>query len=226
MDRAAFTKALHRHRVFRLMKLADIILWLEQINDGTNLVELRRRLSNPLARVLIALAITPTQLNMFGLTTGIASAFYVGKGQFAVGAALLAFSALADAMDGFVARTLGTSSRFGEFFDSVCDRYVDTSLLLGLGWWFVERQKTVYVLLIFCSIVGVVVTSYSRARAQSLHLEQGYTGFFNRPQRLITLIICFAYPRCLEIVTWLFALLSNGAAVYRIVVYAAASRRE
>ena len=202
----------------------SILTAIGYINEAKAIARVRLRVSAPLANILIRLGVSPTHLNVVGLITGILAAFFVARGWLRAAAVFVLFSGLADAMDGVVARARGLDSPFGEFVDSVCDRYVDSSLLLGIAWYFMVTEDEMYVFLAFCSVVGVVVTSYSRARAQSLNLEPGYTGFLGRPERLTLLLISLTYPPSLHVLMWTFAILSNITAVHRIIAYAASTR--
>jgi len=198
---------------------------LGHINEHKSVIAFRYRLSAPIARFVMKCGISPTQLNVFGLLAGLACGVCVACGLLQVAGVLWLVSALCDALDGFVARARAIESVFGEFFDSVCDRYVDTTVLLGIAWHFMSVNEPFFVLLTFFAVIGVGVTSYSRARAQSLGLEPGYTGFLNRLERVALLMVAFIFPASLHIVTWALAILSNATAVHRVIAYSSAARR-
>lgn len=201
-----------------------VITGLSHINENPTAVRLRYRATAPIGLVLVSLGVRPTHLNLLGLAFGLLAAYAVGTAHPGVAAATLALSGFCDGLDGVVARRLRVESDFGTFFDSVLDRYVDTAVLLGMAWYFSRQAMELYVLLCFAAVVGTVVTSYARARAESLGLSSRYIGLMNRPERIVLLVVGFAFPPALTAVVWILAILSNATAVHRIVFYSAEAR--
>ena len=158
------------------------------------MIQIKNNVSNPPGIILVKLGIHPTTINIVGLLAGLAAAFFVGFGNLFWGALTFLFSGLADALDGTVARLRREENDFGVFFDSVCDRYVDTAMFLGISWYFMQQQMPLYIFLSFMGLIGTVVTSYSSARAESLSLTSRYIGFMNRPERAILMFIGLVFP--------------------------------
>jgi len=106
-------------------------------------------------------------------------------------AGFLALTAgLCDALDGLMARSLGTAGPQGAFLDSVLDRYGESFLLIGV-WAYLSRfpsYATWGALTVWAALVGSFMVSYTRARGEGLAVSfQG--GIFTREGRLILLII-------------------------------------
>lgn len=208
-----------------MKRVNDLISTLAHLNENPKAIQFRDRISAPLVSFLLAIGLRPTPINFIGLFAGLLAAFVVSWGNFSLAAIILLFSGLADMLDGAVARALKVESKFGVFFDSVCDRYVDTAFLLGLSWYFMNQSAPIYVFLTFATVVGTVVTSYSRARAESLSLSSRYIGFMNRPERIILLLIGVVFPQTLPAVFWILAILTNITAIHRIVFYSENARQ-
>jgi CDP-diacylglycerol--glycerol-3-phosphate 3-phosphatidyltransferase len=117
-------------------------------------------------------------------------------------------------VDGEVARRTKRVTTFGAFFDSVIDRYSDLLLLLGLIHWYAKWDQLFYVALTGLVLIGSVMTSYTRARAESL-IPQCKVGFLERPERIVLLIIGALFNR-MAAVLWIMAFLSNWTVSQRI----------
>jgi CDP-diacylglycerol--glycerol-3-phosphate 3-phosphatidyltransferase len=92
-----------------------------------------------------------------------------------------------DALDGAVARATGQSSRFGGFLDSTIDRYSEAVVFAGLLIYLTETEAgTVPILLTYATIVGSLMISYSRAKAEQIGIK-GDVGFAQRLERVIIL---------------------------------------
>src|SRR5262245_16112289 len=136
------------------------------------------------------------------------------KGQFDWGALVILFAGIFDMMDGEVARRTKRVTKFGAFFDSVIDRYSDLLLLLGLVHWYAKWGQMFYVALTGLVLIGSVMTSYTRARAESL-IPACKVGFLERPERIVLLIIG-ALSNRMAPVLWVMAILSNWTVSQRI----------
>ena len=73
-----------------------------------------------------------------------------------------------DFIDGKVAMETGKTSKFGGFWDSVIDRFSDLALSVGLICLYSSLGRTDYVLITSIAMVFATMTSYTRARAESL----------------------------------------------------------
>jgi phosphatidylglycerophosphate synthase len=170
----------------------------------------------PVVRGLAGLGIKADHLTWLGLALGVAAgvAFFDGQSQLAAG--LLALGGVCDILDGELARRSGVTSRFGAFLDSTLDRLSEAAVLVGIAGFGVRNLETlaiepervvreiqsgldpvswvVLVLLALLSLVGSFMVSYTRARAEGLGLECR-VGWFERPERLVLLILAGAIHR-------------------------------
>jgi CDP-diacylglycerol--glycerol-3-phosphate 3-phosphatidyltransferase len=167
-----------------------------------------------LVRILSALRINPNFLTLLGFIINIFAAYCLAYGQFLLAAAVIFLAGAFDMLDGAVARITHTASPFGAFFDSVIDRYSDMTLYLGLIIYFGRADRMEYVVLVGICIMGSMMTSYARARAESL-VETCKVGFLERPERVVLLIIGTIFNR-VEHVLWVIAILSNWTVISRI----------
>jgi phosphatidylglycerophosphate synthase len=152
------------------------------------------RVINPLVRVLIRAGLTPNMVTTIGLVLniGVAIIFIEGaekgnRGDLSyVGwaGALILFAGLFDMLDGQVARLGNMSSRFGALYDSVLDRYSELILFLGICYYLVAHHYFLSSLFAFIGLMGSMMVSYTRARAEGLGIECK-DGLMQRPERVI-----------------------------------------
>ena len=179
--------------------------------------------ADPVARVLLRARLQPNQLTILGLVVSLIAAHGFAQGRLRTAALLLAVAGLCDFFDGALARLAGCVSAFGAFLDSVVDRYSDLVVLLGIVLFYERADDFTGVFFTMLAGVGTIMTSYTKARAQSVGLPCE-TGFLERPERLIILIAGSLFGLLTPTVIAL-ALLSNLTALQRIFhVRKAASR--
>jgi soluble lytic murein transglycosylase len=173
-----------------------------------------RAWTEPVGQVLVRLHLRPNHLTVAGLGISLlaAAAFVVGRTRTA--GVLLIFAGLFDFFDGALARASGQVTPFGAFLDSVIDRYSDLVVLLGIVMLFVGMPHTRGAIVAMAGLVGTVMVSYTKARAESVGVECN-VGVMERPERLICLI-AGALLDLLEPALWVLAVLANLTAVQRI----------
>ena len=93
-----------------------------------------------------------------------------------------------DFIDGKVAHITGKQSEFGAFWDSTLDRFSDLALFTGLIWLYSSLGREGYVLVATSALIFSIMTSYARARAESL-IEKCKVGFMERPERIVLFMI-------------------------------------
>lgn len=151
---------------------------------------------NPFVRLLIRMGVTPNVVTTIGLLGNIAAAgilVYAGwKGTATdmnynlvtwAGAIIILFS-LFDMLDGQVARIGNMASTFGAMYDSVLDRYCELFTLGGISYYLIQKGYVIGALITFIALVGSIMVSYVRARAEGLGLECKI-GFMQRPERVV-----------------------------------------
>ena len=177
-------------------------------------------------RPLAQLGITPNTLTLLGLVLSMATAIVIARGYFLVGGLLVLFAGIFDMFDGALARARNASSTFGAFLDSTLDRYSESIILFGLFWytlqagtlqdhfWPFHHEQTWMLSSIYIAVVGSLMVSYAKARAEGLGLECK-TGLLARPERVVILAIGLLAGAVIWAVL-LLALFSNVTAVERI----------
>jgi CDP-diacylglycerol--glycerol-3-phosphate 3-phosphatidyltransferase len=120
-----------------------------------------------------------------------------------------------DVLDGRVARLRGRETKFGAFLDSTMDRYSDMLLYMGLLVLYARVDRTPHMVLVWVAAFGSFMTSYARARAESL-IPRCSVGFLERPERL-ALLILGALANRMPAALWVIAVFSNLTALQRIV---------
>ncbi len=173
-----------------------------------------QRLGDPVARVLLRAHVRPNHLTVVGLGVSILAALALSQGRLRVGAVLLTLAGLFDFFDGSLARLANSVSAFGAFLDSVVDRYSDLVVLLGVVLYYHRAADTQGVLLTMITMVGTIMISYTKARAQSIGLACEI-GLMERPERLIVLIAGATFNLLTPAVVAL-AVLTNVTALHRI----------
>lgn len=158
--------------------------------------------------------VNPNILTFTGLGINIFATVLFAKGMFFWAGLVVLFGGVFDMLDGAVARVTKTVTRFGAFLDSVVDRYSDMLMLFGLLIWYAKVDRMLYVGLTGMVIIGSVMTSYTRARAESL-IPACKVGFLERAERVVMLIVGALFDR-LAVVLWLMAILTNWTVIQRI----------
>jgi len=151
---------------------------------------------DPVVRLLIKLGLTPNAVTTIGfiLNIGVAVIFVIGaeegnRGDLTyVGWAggLILFAGLFDMLDGQVARLGNMKSTFGALYDSVLDRYSELIMFLGICYYLVAHHYFLSSIFAFIAMIGSMMVSYVRARAEGLGVEiKG--GLMQRPERVVTI---------------------------------------
>lgn len=180
---------------------------------------------DPVVEILARLGVSPNGLTLFGCLLNVAAGMLIGLGHVQWGGVLMTFVAMPmDALDGSLARKLGKESKFGAFFDSVLDRYAEGALLLGLAWHFVAAGDTTSVVVTVAALVGSLMVSYTRARAEGIGVECKI-GLFSRFGRFALLAIGLLTNQPV-IMVWLLAILSNVTAAQRVAHVLRATSRQ
>ncbi len=160
-------------------------------------------LINPLVKLLVKLRITPNIITTTGLVLNIVAAviFITGgelgeRGDLSYigwGCGMILFAGLFDMLDGQVARLGNMASRFGSLYDSVLDRYSELIMFFGICYYLVAHHYLLSSIIAFIALIGSMMVSYVRARAEGLDLECK-DGLMQRPERIIIIsvsgIIC------------------------------------
>ena len=177
----------------------------------------------PFVNLFIKLGVSPDTVTLVG-TLGVAAGALVffPQGELLVGVLVITVFVFSDLIDGAMARRLGSASKFGAFFDSTLDRIGDGAIFIGLALYFAweEPSRLYLVLCLVCLLMGGV-TSYARARAESLGM-QANRGIAERADRTVAILIAtgvsdwWNLPILLEITLWGLAVAITVTVLQRI----------
>jgi CDP-diacylglycerol--glycerol-3-phosphate 3-phosphatidyltransferase len=131
--------------------------------------------------------ITPNMLSWVGLLFNILTAAVIGGGYLFAAGVLLLLSSVFDMADGALARVSDQMSEFGDFLDATLDRLAEASVGLGLIWHALAVHDDLMAAFSYAFVLGSVMVSYARARAEVLHLDCE-VGLMARPERIIVLV--------------------------------------
>lgn len=201
------------------------------------LQQLIYKIINPVVTGLIKMGVTPNVITTTGLVLNIvAAALFIYAGYLAreesffyvgLGGGVVLFAGLFDMLDGRVARMGNKVSRFGAFYDSVLDRYSELFTLFGLFFFLVLQGYVAWAIVAFVALIGSIMVSYVRARAEGLGLECK-VGLMQRPERVVLTslgaLFCGIFGDCtafdpiliLALPLALIALLANVTAFVRV----------
>jgi phosphatidylglycerophosphate synthase len=178
----------------------------------------------PIAHGIAKLGISPDTLTIVG-TIGVAGGalgFYP-RGKFLVGTLVITAFVFSDLMDGAVARVTGSSGPWGAFLDSTLDRVGDGAVFGALALWYAGGgNNTTLCAVALYDLVAGVVTSYSKARAESLGMTAN-VGIAERSERLIAVLVLtgfsgiFGVPVLRAIALWGLAAATTVTVVQRVV---------
>jgi len=171
----------------------------QQTSIRTNLQLGIYKVIDPFVKVLIKLGLTPNAVTSIGfaLNIGVAVIFVIGgeegnRGDLSyIGWAggLILFAGLFDMLDGQVARLGNMKSTFGALYDSVLDRYSELIMFFGICYYLVAQHYFLSSIFAFIALVGSMMVSYVRARAEGLGIESK-GGLMQRPERVVTIGLC------------------------------------
>ena len=154
----------------------------------------------------VALRIHPNTLTLIGVLINVAAAVALGRGRFVLAGVIMIVANIFDFIDGKVAQQTNTVSRFGAFWDSTLDRFSDIALFLGLIYLYSTLRRTDYVMVAALAMMFSIMTSYARARAESL-IEKCKVGFMERPERIVLFMIG-AFTNRMGAVLWVILILA------------------
>lgn len=184
----------------------------------------------PVIKGMIRIGFTPNLVTTIGFVLNIAATIMLlyAAGEMTgstsiVGwsGAVILFAGLFDMMDGRLARIGNMSSMFGALWDSTLDRYSELFTLFGIAMYLILNSWVTGGVLTFLAMVGSVMVSYVRARAEGLGIECK-VGLMQRPERVVLTslgaILCGIFDNLwfLVVPIVIIAILANITAFWRI----------
>ena len=162
----------------------------------------------------VALGIHPNVLTLIGVLINIGAGFALANDHFKLAGVIMIVANIFDFIDGKVAHITGKQSAFGAFWDSTLDRFSDLALFTGLIWLYSTLGRHDYVLVTTLTLIFATMTSYARARAESL-VAKCKVGFMERPERIVLFMIG-AFTDRMGAVLWVILVLSVVSVANRI----------
>jgi CDP-diacylglycerol---glycerol-3-phosphate 3-phosphatidyltransferase len=162
----------------------------------------------------VALRVHPNTLTLIGVLVNVGAAWALGYGRFMLAFVIMLVANIFDFIDGKVAHRLQLQSQFGAFWDSTLDRFSDLALLTGLIFLYSHLGRSDYVMIAALTLIFSIMTSYARARAESL-VERCKVGFMERPERIVLFMIGAVTNRMAGVL-WVIFTLSILAVANRI----------
>lgn len=186
---------------------------------------------SPVIDLLLRIGVTPDQVTIVGTLGVVVSAlWFFPRGQLLTGVLMITAFVFSDLIDGAMARKAGTASKWGAFLDSTLDRFGDAAIFGGLLLYYasVHAETTLgepklYVYLCLACLVFGSVTSYIRAKAESLGMT-AKVGIAERAERLVLILVAtglngiFGLPILTELALWLLMAAAGITVIQRIVV--------
>ena len=178
---------------------------------------------SPVATLFLRVGISPDAVTIVG-TLGVAfgALWFFPRGDLLVGVLVITAFVFSDLVDGHMARLSGSASKWGAFLDSTLDRVGDAAIFGGLVLYYVGPGDSdrLAALALFCLVMGSV-TSYARARAESLGME-ARGGVAERADRLAAILVMtglsdlFDLPVLLVLTLWVLGVASTITVLQRI----------
>jgi CDP-diacylglycerol--glycerol-3-phosphate 3-phosphatidyltransferase len=177
----------------------------------------------PIVDLLLRLKVSPDAVTLVG-TLGVSAgalALYP-RGDLLVGTIVVAVFVFSDLIDGAMARKSGRTSSFGAFWDSTLDRVGDAAIFVGLALYYARSGDSyLYLCLSMFCLVSGNLTSYARARAESLGMD-AKGGIAERADRIVAILLAAGFaglldlPILLKVTLWVLAAASAYTVVFRV----------
>ena len=179
-------------------------------------------LLNPPAKLLLRLHVSPDAVTLVGtLGAVLCAVLFIARGSFVVGVLGVILFAVADLLDGTMARMKGTSGPWGNFLDASLDRVADGAIFGSVAFWAASTDQMWLVVGTLIALVAGQVTSYTKARAEAVGAEAN-VGLVERAERLIAMLAALflaglGVPWVLDIVVWALAVLGVLTVIQRVI---------
>ena len=143
---------------------------------------------------LIESRLTPNAISLTGLALNLAAAVLVVERLFFLAGIAFIVGSVMDTLDGRYSRMSGKGTLFGAFLDSTLDRVEEGMVLTAVAWYFADQGDAVAAAACVVAVLGSLMVSYTRARAEALGLECK-VGIATRPVRVVVLSIGLVFAR-------------------------------
>lgn len=187
------------------------------------------------ARLAHSIGLTPNQVSLIGVAAALSSAYLYWNSEsdtapLIAAALLLLISGFFDALDGVLARAYGQVTIFGGFFDSLLDRYADALVLIGITLSWLATDPPLWLFAGLGALMGSLLVSYSRARAEAAGIKMETVGLAERAERIIILALAsFVSLFWRDALRWsvvILAVLTNLTVLHRAIYFRKASQKK
>jgi len=205
------------------MDIATTKLWKDRDKLLTRLKERFQLWISYEVKLVHSVGLTPNQVSGIGVISAIISALLywnsMANPSLLIAATIfLLTSGFCDAMDGALARIYGKTTVFGDFLDSILDRYVDTIVLGGI-----VLGELCHPFWGLAALIGSLLVSYVRARAEATGVKMETVGIAERAERLIITavasLLSIIWLKALEWGIILIAVLTNLTVLQRVIYF-------
>jgi phosphatidylinositol phosphate synthase len=143
---------------------------------------------------LIESRLTPNAISMVGLVGNLAAAVLIWQGYYSLGGIAFIIGSVMDTLDGRYARASGKGTLFGAFLDSTLDRMEEGIVLAAVAYRFALSGDQVAAAMCVVVVLGSLLVSYTRARAEALGVECK-VGLATRPVRVVILSVGLVFAK-------------------------------
>jgi CDP-diacylglycerol--glycerol-3-phosphate 3-phosphatidyltransferase len=143
---------------------------------------------------LIESRLTPNAISLTGLVLNLAAAVLVVERLFFLAGLAFIVGSVMDTLDGRYSRMSGKGTLFGAFLDSTLDRIEEGVVLAAVAWYFADRGDAVAAAACVVAVLGSLMVSYTRARAEALGIECK-VGIATRPVRVVVLSVGLVFAK-------------------------------
>jgi CDP-diacylglycerol--glycerol-3-phosphate 3-phosphatidyltransferase len=168
------------------------------------------RAAKPFATALLWCHVTPNQVSVMGIALTLVTAALIVDDQLLLAGVMYILAASLDLLDGALARMAKMASRFGAFLDSTADRISEGVVFAAIAYHFASHGQSVDAALAVLALLGSLLVSYTRARAEGLGL-QCKVGIMTRAERVLLIALGLMFGLLPEAIYLLVALTAFSA---------------
>lgn len=187
---------------------------MENIRDSVG-IRVRKGFT-PVISTLHRLGVTPNQVTVAGTLLNAGVAVLIVFDHLIWAGVVVIVAGICDMLDGSLARMAKMSTPFGAFFDSTLDRISEGMVLAAICYVFAAKGASVDAALATLALLGSLMVSYTRARAETLGLECK-VGIASRPERIILVAIGLFFSVLLPYVIYVMLALTAFTVIQRVV---------
>lgn len=171
-------------------------------------------LTATLGHKLYASGVHPDAITVLGLVIVAVAGYVASQGHLFWAGIILILGMPLDALDGAVARAMQRKDKFGALLDSTLDRYADGFIFMGLAYYFSLWGNERAMLLSMTALLGSLLVSYVRARAEGLNVDCK-VGLLTRMERVV-IILAMLLTGWVEVGLWILTIGTHLTVIQRV----------